>query len=325
MLRKRIVEFALPASDDLSLAAQVERELDWYNGTRYGHLTVYLAVTQDDERTRGAIQSVITEFRERKNSQKSDPNFKILASPPLSDDFIAFITGLDCRLPRLSLMPHFSDANGFGGLVASMRTVATTLRKHIIDYRFSITAERPVETFPELSQELRRLSTGEPADKALLEKFPVIEVPFMTGGDEPTRLADCVALLWSQWPQLNDAVNLSRGGYMKHFYALKELWHLGKITRQPSIDKDLDELRTSYRAGEAIEARIATFDGVFLERYASLHHYSEWRHRSENVVLEFDLDSIADTYECQSPVFIDNKWILESQSLRAEKDEQREN
>lgn len=306
------------------MAAQVERELDWYNGTRYSHLTVYLAVDRDDERTRGDIQSVIAGFRERKNSQKSDPNFKILASQPLSDDFISFITGLDCRLPRLALMPHFSDANGFGGLAAGMRTAVAALRKHIIDYRFSITTERPLETFPELSQELRKLSTGEPEDRALLEKFPVIEIPFMAGGDEPTPLADCVALLWSQWPQLNDAVNLSRGGYMKHFYALKELWHLGKITRQPSIDTDLAELRASYRAAAPTEARIAAFDGVFLERYASLHHYNEWRHRNENVVLEFDLDSIADTYECQSPVFVDNKWILESQSLRTDKDEQQE-
>jgi hypothetical protein len=37
-------------------------------------------------------------------------------------------------------------------------------------------------------------------------------------------------------------------------------------------------------------------------------------------VLEFDLDSIADTHECQSPVFLDGRWIRDRSTLRHDDD-----
>jgi hypothetical protein len=149
----------------------------------------------------------------------------------------------------------------------------------------------------------------------IAKPFPQIEIPFTASAGDPDRLVEAVADLWTRWPQLNDAVNVSRGGYIKHFYALKELWHLTQVMRQASVEDDLAALRASYGADEATMREIERFDRSFLASQASFDSYNRWRYRNDNVVLEFDLDSIADTYECQSPVFIDNKWILEGGSL----------
>jgi hypothetical protein len=321
-LRKRIVEYVLPAQDERELLTRIEQDLHWYHSTHYAHLTAFLVAPRDNEQVRAQLELIIGAFRERKDSQKSDPNFKILSPARPEASFIDLLTRLDCRLPRLTLLPHFTDREDFSGLVDGIRSTTSLLRSYIIDFRFCITAERLPQTLPALLAELQKLSES-PEDRALLSRFPVIEVPFTAGGDDPAQLASTVAELWSRWPQLNDSVNLSRGGYMKHFYALKELWHLARIMHQEqSVEADVAKLRAGYGVEAAVEARIAAFDRVFLERYASLGRYNQWRHSSNSVVLEFDLDSIADTYECQSPVFVDNKWILERNSLEIATDEE---
>lgn len=260
------------------------------------------------------MRRVVDEFREGKDSQKPDPNFKVLFSGRVTDGLVDFLEELDCRLPRLAILPHYSDADDFAGLSGAMEATAEVLRNHIIDSRFAITVERPLKSLDRMSDELSRLS-GDPLTEKILKPFPQIEIPFTASADDPDRLVAAVADLWTRWPQLNDAVKVSRGGYAKHFYALKELWHLAQVMRQESVEDDLAALRASYGADEATTQAIARFDRSFLASQASFDSYNRWRYRNDNVVLEFDLDSIADTYECQSPVFIDNKWILEGGSL----------
>ncbi|QDE91361.1 hypothetical protein BHS06_21580 [Myxococcus xanthus] len=322
-MRKRIVEYVLPVQGEQSLLARIEQELRWYHNTHYAHLTAFLVVPHDNAQVRAQLEQIIGVFRDRKDSQKPDPNFKILSPAQPDASFVDFLTRLDCRLPKLMLLPHLTDHDNFSGLADSLRSTASLLRHYIIDFRFCITAERLPQTLPALLSELRKLSES-PEDRALLSRFPVIEVPFTAGGDDSAQLANALAELWSRWPQLNDSVNLSRGGFVKHFYALKELWHLARIMNQEqSVEADIAKLRTGYGVEAAVEARIAAFDQAFLERYASLGQYNEWRHSSNSVVLEFDLDSIADTYECQSPVFVDNRWILERNSLELATDKGR--
>ncbi|WNG44093.1 hypothetical protein F0U60_08260 [Archangium minus] len=321
-MRKRIVEYVLPTQEEQDLFTRIEQDLRWYHSTPYAHLTAFLVASRDNEQVRAQLERIIGVFRERKDSQKSDPNFKILSSAKPDASFVDLLTRLDCRLPRLTLLPHLTDREDFSTLADTLRSTASLLRGYIIDFRFCITAERLPQTLPALLTELSKLSER-PEDRALLTRFPVIEVPFTEGGDDPALLANSLAELWSRWPQLNDSVNLSRGGYVKHFYALKELWHLARIMHQEqSVEADIAKLRASYGVEAAVEARIAAFDRAFLERYASLGRYNEWRHSNNSVVLEFDLDSIADTYECQSPVFVDNRWILERNSLELESDKE---
>lgn len=294
----------------------IDAELEWYNGTPYAHLTVFLMVDEDSRGVRERIRKLVDAFREGKDSQKSDPNFKVLVSDQVTDGLVDFIEELDCRLPRITLIPHFPDRLGFAGLAERMRSATAVLRRHIVDWRLSITVESPHESLEALWGEFDRLERDDDA-ASVLRPFPLLEVPFDAASADAVRLEERIAEMWSRWPQLNDAVNGSRGGYVKHFYSLKELWHLGQVMRQADVSADFARLRASYGIeGDAL-ARLELFDQAFLERHASFDLYNKWRYKNDNVVLEFDLDSIADTYECQSPVFIDNKWILESGSLPA--------
>lgn len=313
MPRKRTIEVVLSQIADVCMQDFVKEELSWYNSTPYAHLTVFLIVDKDTGEVRQHIRQLIDALRQGKDSQKSDPNFKVLMSDEITDDFVDFIEELDCRLPRITLMPHFPDRLGFAGLADRMESAAATLKRHLVDWRLSITVESPHESLEALQGELERSADASGA----LRPFPLLEIPFSAASTDAVRLEERIAEMWSHWPQLNDAVNGSRGGYVKHFYSLKELWHLGQVMRQADISGDLARLRASYGIeGDAL-ARLEQFDRAFLERHASFDLYNRWRYKNDNVVLEFDLDSIADTYECQSPVFIDNKWILEGGALPA--------
>jgi hypothetical protein len=316
MPRKRTIEIVLSQSADFCMQNLVREELSWYNSTPYAHLTVFFIVDEDTGEIRQRIRQLIDAFRQGKDSQKSDPNFKVLMSGEVTDGFIDFIEELDCRLPRITLMPHFPDRPGFAGLADRMVTTVARLKRHIVDWRLSITVESPHESLGVLQDELDRLER-DAGTSGVLRPFPLLEIPFGAASTDAVRLEEHVAELWSRWPQLNDAVNGSRGGYVKHFYSLKELWHLGQVMRQTDISGDLARLRTSYGLDGGELDRLERFDRAFLDRHASFDLSPRWRYKNDNVVLEFDLDSIADTYECQSPVFIDNKWILEGGSLPA--------
>src|SRR5262249_23261408 len=106
------------------------------------------------------------------------------------------------------------------------------------------------------------------------------------------------------------SINMSPGGYVRRFYQLKEAWYLSHITRRELRPQPIDTFND-----EEARARIRDFDAAFYRKHASAEWYAKVRHKRASVILEFDLDSIADTYECQSPVFVDGNWILDRERL----------
>lgn len=282
--------------------------MHWYNTTRHSQLILYLIVPRDTEETRKEVISTIEYCRLHKCNQKPDPLFRVIAPAYVDEEFTTFIVRLDWRLPRIMLMPTYSDKDGFNGLANDILKTATIMQRHLVFTKFLITVERPQESIPHLLDQLATLKDDNYGND-LLTNFPVIELPFACTIQDPIRLIESVARIWSKWPQLNESINASRDGYIKHFYALKEHWYLAEILGRALDRADLARLRSFYNVDAVTQCHIAAFDEAFLTRYASLAQYNQWRYQRNKVVLAFDVDSIADTLECQSPVFIDKTWI----------------
>jgi hypothetical protein len=127
---------------------------------------------------------------------------------------------------------------------------------------------------------------GSPLDQVEFRRFPVVEVPGQFSLDD----AESIARFWSQHPQVQDAATRSLHGRVRAFFRLFEiarLAHLGVVLPPLSGDTGADD-------------------------YRDLPAFSEWLRRSglmtaeprlESVILEHDVDLLADSHECQSPVF----------------------
>src|SRR5204863_8285996 len=142
----------------------------------------------------------------------------------------------------------------------------------------------------------------------------IVELSFATraGGDV---IEQAVARLLETFPSVGESINLSPGGYVRRFYELKEGWYLSHITK-----RDLRLRKVDIPSDSDANSQIREFEAAFHRNHASADWYASVRHKKASVILEFDLDSIADTYECQSPVFVDGNWILDRDRLAGQID-----
>lgn len=123
---------------------------------------------------------------------------------------------------------------------------------------------------------------GQPA----FRRFPIIEVPGLFGIND----AEPIAEFWSQHPRVQEASTRSLHGRVETFFRFFELARLARV------GVELSDMSSEVR-----------HDG-----YQSLTAFCAWLDHSsllttepylENAVLDHDVDLLADSHECQSPVF----------------------
>ncbi len=251
-------------------------------------------------------------IRMQKDRQRCDPNFQIASALPLTTGSMDLIAGLDNRLPRLLFVPWARTSEALADPAAFIAPFAATLEGRILDSLPLLHSMKPLDELPGLIPALGAAIGGE---DGLLAQTPAIEVPFAAEAASGAELCARVAELWQAFPDMTRTLGLFGEGYVKHFYHLKEIWHLAKLMgREPSV-ADFDKFRPAAEAAGADPAVLRAFEESFLAEHASLTNYAQWRAQSTSAVLEFDLDSIADTHECQSPVFLDGRWILDRDTL----------
>lgn len=302
---KRISTYSLEA-DVEALRAQVVNDLAWYNSTPYAHLTVALRLKSGAMKNWAACEQIVALLRNRKHSQKSDPQFRFFVEPDAEADVYARLEELDVRLPRLSVCP-IVPTNSEHALLAHTELLSRVLAGRLLDVRLA--------ALPESVDDLTCLTGILEAQRTpLFGGLPIVELTFAAGdcGDVIER---SVAALLEKVPGVVEAINMGPGGYVRRFYELKEAWYLSHITKRV-----LNALPIDAPGDVATIARIQDFDAAFYRYHASPEWYVRTRHKKAGVILEFDLDSIADTYECQSPVFIDGKWILDRDRLAGQID-----
>jgi hypothetical protein len=309
-MRKQRFDFTPGESWTQSDEAAIDALIARYNAAPGDHLRVTLWIERDQLAQLEQITWAIMRIRMHKDPQRCDPNFQIVSAAPLSSGSMDLIAGLDNRLPRLLFVPWARTAAAVRDLPAFQETFRPSLSGRLLERLTLVHCHTPEADLPAL---VETLQAGRLAD------CPAVEVPLEAEIASPAALCDRVAELWTACPELTRSLGLFPDGYVKHFYHLKELWHLGQLTgHAPGPDAFARVRPAGHGAREA--STLAAFERRFLERHASLENYARWRPQAGGAVLEFDLDSIADTHECQSPVFLDGRWIRDRSTLRHDGD-----
>jgi anaerobic magnesium-protoporphyrin IX monomethyl ester cyclase len=325
MKRKKVSTYSSNTSHQ-AMREQMADDLGWYNATPYAHLTVAVFLAPGACQRWAMIEDILSTFRAGKTRQKSDPQFRFFVDPGVEIEVYERLEKLDTRLPRLSVCPVVAtcattvmpNIPNIPDIHDQLRSLSEVLAGRLLDCRLAFLPD-DADGVACVSRILEEVE-GVPALRALFANFPLVEVGFATAGsserDEPgAQLEAAVAALWERYPRLVESINASVGGYVRRFYYLKEAWHLSHITgrarREPASIGGSDEQAA---------ARVAEFDAAFYATHASPAWYASCRHKKASSILEFDLDSIADTYECQSPVFVDGRWILDRDRLAGQND-----
>jgi hypothetical protein len=299
---KKTSAYSPEAWDDVT-RTQVACDLHWYNSTPYAHLTATVQLRPGILRNWRTCERIISSFRDGKTPQKTDPQFRFFVYPDTEVEVYERLEQLDVRLPRLSVCPIVPTSSEHA-LLERVDSLSRVLAGRLLDLRLAF--------LPESLDELRRL-TGvlQELRSPLFAGFPIVELRF-AAMDSGEAIEASVAEFLERFPSAVESINISPGGYVRRFYELKEAWYLSHITGRDMRVRSIDL--------NGVSSRVREFDSAFHRNHATLDWYARARHKKANVILEFDLDSIADTYECQSPVFVDGKWILDRERLAGQID-----
>jgi hypothetical protein len=139
----------------------------------------------------------------------------------------------------------------------------------------------------ELAQvaELLTDQAPDPPHRPTFRRFPVVEVPGTLSAGDWAPIAE----LWSQHPRLQEASTRSLRGRIETFFRLFELVRLGRVGIQLSL--------SSHDVGRD-DGELSAFR-AWLDRSGLLAAEPH----VESAILEHDVDLLADSHECQSPVF----------------------
>lgn len=305
-MKTKIVDFHPTEDWTAAQTGMIDDIVAWYNAGGERSLTINFWIDADTEAALTHTAWVIMRLRMEKRRQLNDPHFCIAASEPLTNSGLDLLSGLDSRLPRLLFMPRAVEPDDFANPRGFLDRFDDALQRRILNLRAVFLCNDPETQLAPLTQALE-------AVEGRLET-PCIEVPYSTRVADGENLCDQISALWRGMPALVDTLGMLTGGYVKRFYQLKELWHFALLE---GTTLTLANIQTSLGAAapEAHPATVAAFDAAFLERHANAANYAAWRVSKSSSVLEFDLDSIADSHECQSPIFINGQWLVDRSTL----------
>ncbi len=311
---KRIFDLYCNEAWGESRNREVDAVIDWYNAPGSQNLTVNFWIDADTESALTVATWVIMRLRMQKNRQLNDPQFCILPACTLSESSLDLISGLDIRLPQLRFMPRARALGDFAEPFAFIEHAGAEARRHMLNVFGLFLCEEPDQQLPLLIEAFDNADPESPV--------PCVEVPFEAPVADAAALCDAISALWHAEPGLTGTLDAVRGGFVKRFYQLKELWHLSLLEDAALTPDQIGEALGPAPAQGGVQAGghgcgdvIAAFDAAFLARHASAANYAGWRPRKAASVLAFDLDSIADSHECQSPVFINGQWLVDRATL----------
>lgn len=301
---RRTVEVR-PTTPDRSRTA-VDDAIRWFNAFEFRQLTLHFVATHDDdldEYWRGAL-ALVDHARTTKAPEKSDPHvcFAVPADR-LTGDALDAIEPIDTRVPRILLLAECAAGDG-RDFRADVERLASTLRERPLARRLLLTAHSAagVDRLHARIAELR--AAPDALAGFALGAFPVVEVPLSCADDEPEPLAAAIQRLWCACPELNESVALSPGGLLKHFFTVREQWYLGEVLNGSAP--------SNGRTDAPGDPALARFERAVR---AGLNHddYQRMTEEKKSAVLEHDVDLLSDSHECQSPVFVNNRWLLNTQ------------
>lgn len=290
--REHVCDLSAPI--DLNVA-DLKHHLNWYGKSPENVLRIFLdgrgCKTSVCEEARNLIELA----RSLKPQNRDAPELALLCSlEGLDVEFLSEIDRLDCRLPRLVVVVVI-DAFGFPSdweakakKLSELMQSAGLLRKWVIEFDSPCEPGTAASTCELVQHALNVESVGAIIPFCVRDEglCGVIEELFDTAIIDPEILSYCPS------------------NFLTLAYCVQECWYMDQIL-------DTERSNFLFAGGAFSEGDPEINTGFAADFYESLsfEKYHRWRRSENKVVLDFDVESISDSLECQSPVFINSKWL----------------
>jgi hypothetical protein len=275
------VELADPSTTPAA-KARVSSVLRWRDACDARQLIVNMLVRHADGLAE--VEHVVRHIDATAAPHRDRPTLRVYCIFPQSiERLVGELAEADARTPRIEVIRVLHrplKPQRLAQLVREATSAESALLQFWAYLEFSSTRE-----LAQLADLLSDQAFGPPGQPAF-RRFPIVEVP----GSFSINDAKPIAEFWSQHPRVQEASTRSLHGRVETFFRFFELARLARVgVELPQISSD-----------------------VGLDDYRCLSAFRTWLERSgllttephlENVVLEHDVDLLADSHECQSPVF----------------------
>lgn len=282
-LARRVVTIELAEPETtIAARAQISSALRWRDACDARELVVNMLVRHarglaEVERIVRHVDAITAPHRDR-------PTLRVYCILAESiERLVGQLAEADTRTPRIEVIRVLDRPLEPERLAQLVRESTSAESSRLLFWTYlELSSTRELALLAEL---IRDQGLGLP-DQPAFRRFPIVEVP----GAFSINDAEPIAEFWTQHPQLQEAATRSLHGRVDAFFRLFELARLAQVgVELPPI---------SGRGGP--------------DDYRCLSAFRKWVDRSglltaephtANTVLEHDVDLLADSHECQSPVF----------------------
>lgn len=273
------LELADPATA-LAAREQISSALLWRDACDARQLVVNILVRQ--RAGLAELENVVRHVDATAARHRDRSTLRIYCSFPESiERLVDQLADVDTRAPRIEVIRVVARPLERGRLAQLMREATSAEASRLVFWAYlELSSTRELAQLAHLMGEQ---ALG-PLDQAAFRRFPIVEIPGLFSPDD----AEPIAQFWSQHPQLQEAATRSLQGRVSTFFRLFEIARLARVgVELPPItsDADGDRCLSTFRAWLARSSLLTTEPHI------------------ESVILEHDVDLLADSHECQSPVF----------------------
>lgn len=276
------VELAGP-STTTAATAQISSALEWRDANDARQLMVTVLVHHESGLPE--VEHVVRHLDAIAAPHRDRPTLRVYCLLPSNiEHLIGQLAKADTQTPRIEVIRVLAQPLQPPRLAQLMREAASAESSLLQIWSYlELSSVDELVQLSDLLSERALDPTGQPA----FRRFPVVEVPGSFTIDD----ADPIVDFWYRHPQVQTASIRSLHGRVQKFFRLFEfarLAHLG--ARLPHMVADHAELGDRDHL-PAFDAWLRRRNLLTSEPY------------SPNAILEHDVDLLADSHECQSPVF----------------------
>lgn len=282
-LGSRVITLELAESATTSTACgKISSALRWRDACDARQLLVNVLVRHAEGL--GEVGCIVRHVDATAAPHRDRPLLRVYCAFPESiDRLVSHLAEVDTRTPRIEVIRILDRPLEARWLAQLMRESMSAESSRLLFWTYLQLAS--TRELAQLADLIRDQGLGL-SDESAFRRFPIVEVP----GAFSISDAKPIAEFWAQHPQFQETATRSLHGRVEAFFRLFELARLSRVGF---------ELKPISGHGDP-------------DDYRYLEAFRKWVDRSgllttepqmASGILEHDVDLLADSHECQSPVF----------------------
>jgi hypothetical protein len=262
--------------------AQISSALRWRDACDARQLVVNMLVQHADGLAE--VEQVVRHVDATACPYRDRPTLRVYCILPQDiESLVGQLATADTRTPRIEVIRVLDPPLKPQRLAQLMREAASAESALLQFWAYlELSSTRELAQLADLLSDRDFGPPGQPA----FRRFPIVEVPGSFSIDD----AEPIAEFWSQHPRVQEASTRSLHGRVETFFRFFELARLARVgVELPHSSSDVGP--DDYRCLSAFHTWLDRSGLLTTEPHLG------------NAIIEHDVDLLADSHECQSPVF----------------------